>query len=166
MRTSLALLLLFTCAACRPSDKSERREAAQVLVRAETAPSRLSTLTGLYASGPTKARSVLCITGRARRSRFGLVIHASGYRTCSGSGSVTRQGSGVTFRMAGDSACRMVGRISDRTIIFPKTVPAGCAYYCGAGGGMGGARLTQVGTTTKSALSARDLVGEPLCGED
>lgn len=125
----------------------------------------MSTLNGLYQSGPAKARSVLCIIGRPRNSRFGLVVHASGDRTCSGSGTVTRQGSGVTFRMAGDSACKIVGRISDRTILFPKTVPAGCAYYCGAKGGMAGVRLTQVGTTTKSALSARDLVGEPLCGE-
>jgi hypothetical protein len=166
MRTVSALMLLLACTACRPDHKSERRDGTPAVGESSPLPSRLSTLTGLYESGPAKARSVLCIIGRPKTSRFGLVVRASGSRICSGSGSVTRQGSGITFRMAGDSTCTMTGRISDRTILFPKTVPSGCAYYCGAKGGMAGVRLTQVGATARSALAARDLVGEPLCGED
>jgi len=44
-------------------------------------------------------------------------------------------------------------------------VPAGCAYYCGAGTGFGGATLTRRGSTRADALKARDVAGEALCGQ-
>jgi hypothetical protein len=65
--------------------------------------------------------------------------------------------------MAGDSACAIEASISGKTIKLPTAVPQGCAYYCGQRATLGGAELTQQGTTEQSAMKAKDLVGEPLC---
>jgi hypothetical protein len=65
--------------------------------------------------------------------------------------------------MTGDEACAIDAAIEGDTIVLPNSVPAGCAYYCGARARLGGARLTQVGTGRDDAAKAKDLVGDPLC---
>jgi hypothetical protein len=164
MKTILLLFIVFS--GCRERGEPDTNGQAPAAERSVMVPSRLSTLTGLYENGSAASRGVLCILGRRRTSRFGLVVRVPDDRTCSGSGAVTRHGSGVTFRMAGDSPCTIVARISGSTIVFPEAIPPGCSYYCGAHASMARARLTRVTATSESALSARDLVGEPLCGED
>lgn len=137
----------------------------------ETAPtqsrrgSRLATLTGVYESGRPPAVSRLCIVPQGRNARFGLVIREAGDQSCSGSGTVTRDGGGLRFAMTGDSPCAVHAKIAGRTLIFDTRVPAGCTYYCGAGARLGGARLMQRSTRRSEAMKATDLVGEPLCAE-
>jgi hypothetical protein len=106
----------------------------------------------------------MCIVdGKGDEQRFGLVVWGGNLHSCSGSGTVTRDGSSLRLAMAGDSACSIDATISGTTIKLPASVPAGCSYYCGARATLGGAELTQKGTTRSAAMEAKDLVGESLC---
>jgi hypothetical protein len=121
------------------------------------------TLMGLYegeGAGPTNQ---MCIVERAGTHHFGLVVWGGGMHSCSGTGTVTRDGSRLRLSMAGDEACAIDAVISGTTITLPAAIPDGCAYYCGARATLAKARFTQKGTTERDAARAKDLVGESLC---
>ena len=130
-------------------------------------PARIGTLTGLYEGGNAQQPNRMCIVeGKGGEQRFGLVVWGGNLHSCSGSGTVTRRGETLRLAMAGDSACTIEATISGKTVQLPDAVPAGCSYYCGARATLGGAELTQKGTTRKAAMEAKDLVGESLCGSE
>jgi hypothetical protein len=166
----VAALLL---ASCSGSDDPEQKvggnsaaPAAQTTAQSGSpgAPEALGTLTGLYEGGGREPRHQMCLVkGQGGEQRFGLIVWGGNQHSCSGSGTVTRSGDKVRLAMAGDSACTIEASISGKTIKLPETVPQGCAYYCGQRATLGGAELTQQGTTEQSAMQAKDLVGEPLC---
>lgn len=121
------------------------------------------TLTGLYereGAGPTNQ---MCIIEKAGALHFGLVVWGGGMHSCSGTGTVTRDGARLRFSMAGDEACAIDAVVSGTTITLPAAIPDGCAYYCGARASLANARFTQKGTTERDAARAKDLVGESLC---
>lgn len=160
-------------ASCSGSDESEQmvggNEAAPA-VRGQNqsersaAPEVLATLTGLYEGGGREPRHQMCVVkGQGGDQRFGLIVWGGNQHSCSGSGTVARNGNGLRLAMAGDSACTIEASISGKTIKLPEAVPQGCAYYCGQRATLGGAELTQQGTTEAAAMRAKDLVGEPLC---
>lgn len=128
------------------------------------APGRIATLTGLY-EGETDPPHQMCVVGgKGGESRFGLVTWGQELNSCSGSGTISREGGTVRLTMTGESACVIEASISGKTIRFPATVPQGCAYYCGARATLAGVALTQKGTGKADAMRAKDLIGEPLCG--
>jgi hypothetical protein len=123
----------------------------------------LSRLTGLYEGGESRPPNQLCIVEGKAEARFGLVVWGSNQHSCSGSGTVSRSGNALRFRMAGDETCSFEARITGTTVTLPASVPDGCAYYCGARASLTGAAFTQAGNSVEDALKARDLVGDPLC---
>lgn len=165
-----ASLLLASCSGSdEPEPKVEGNSAAPAVQtkaqseRPET-PTALATLTGLYEGGGREPRHQMCVVkGQGGEQRFGLIVWGSNQHSCSGSGTVTRNGDRLRLAMAGDSACTIEASISGKTIKLPDTVPQGCAYYCGQRASLRGAELTQQDTTEQSAMRAKDLVGEPLC---
>ena len=166
----VAALLL---ASCSGSDDPQQKvggnaaaPAAQMERQSERseAPEALATLTGLYEGGGREPRHQMCVVkGQGGGQRFGLIVWGGNQHSCSGSGTVTRSGDRLRLAMAGDSACTFEASISGKTIKLPGTVPQGCAYYCGQRATLGGAELTQQGTSEQAAMRAKDLVGEPLC---
>ena len=166
----VAALLLASCSA---SDDPEQKvggnsaaPSAQMEGPSERSqpPEALATLNGLYEGGGREPRHQMCVVkGQGGEQRFGLIVWGSNQHSCSGSGTVTRSGDKLRLAMAGDSACTIEASISGKTIKLPQTVPQGCAYYCGQCATLGGAELTQQGTTEQAAMRAKDLVGEPLC---
>jgi hypothetical protein len=66
--------------------------------------------------------------------------------------------------MTGDEQCVIEARIDGTRVTMPQTLPAGCAYYCGAGARMTGAAFDKTGGTAEDAMRAIDLVGDRLCG--
>jgi len=118
------------------------------------------TLTGLYESGAGEAGSRMCVIGE----RFGLVVVGDGERTCSGAGTVSREGDRLRFVMTGSEACTIEARIDGTRVGFASGQPAGCAYYCADGAVFAGAALSKVGGTEEDARRAEDLVGGRLCG--
>ena len=129
-------------------------------------PPALSTLVGLYEGGDSARPHRMCVVEEGGGTRFGLVVWGGNDHSCSGAGSVRREGGSLRLSMSGDSACTFSAAISGKTITLPAELPAGCAYYCGARAKMTGVSLTQTGATKADAAKAQDLVGESLCGSE
>jgi hypothetical protein len=107
----------------------------------------------------------MCVVGgKGGAQRFGLIVWAPAQHSCAGSGTLRREGDRLKLTMAGDSECTIEATISGKTVKLPSSVPPGCRYYCGEQATLGGAELTQTGTTRAAAMSAKDIVGDPLCG--
>lgn len=122
-----------------------------------------SRLTGLYEGEGARPSQICMIDRAAGDTGFGLVVWGANLHSCSGAGQAVREGNVLRLTMAGDQSCAIEARIEGTTVTMPETVPAGCAYYCGAQAKLGGGTFTKVGSTPADALKAVDLVGEPLC---
>ena len=125
---------------------------------------RTSELTGLWEGGAGPQRDQMCVIDRGTGNvRFGIVKWGDNLHSCSGSGSVVREGSALRLTMEGDESCVLEARIEGETVTLPASVPAGCSYYCGARARFDGGTLTRTGTTAADAMKATDLAGDPLC---
>ena len=165
-RSLVALALLVGCSSQEEQSAGNTAAQSAAAPAAPAAPGpALASLTGLYEGGQATPRNQMCIVEKEGGAEFGLVVWGSDLHSCSGAGKVTREGGTLRLSMAGDSACTIEAKVSGRTISLPRTVPQGCAYYCGARATLGGASLTQKGGTAADAMQAKDLVGEPLCSD-
>ncbi len=126
----------------------------------------ITTLVGLYEGGSSQLPNQMCVVEKGGEQHFGLIVWGTGDHNCAGSGTVTRSGSTLRLAMAGDSQCTIEAKIQGSAVKLPNAVPEGCAYYCGKRASFGGAELSQRGKTEQSALQAKDLVGDPLCGSE
>lgn len=165
------LLTLLFLPGCSDEESANRQAPANGAAPAEPAPRSaagaapaLATLVGLYEGGDSARPHRMCVVEAAGETRFGLVVWGANDHSCSGAGTVAREGGTLRLAMTGDSACTIPATISGRTVTLPSRLPAGCSYYCGARASMTGVSLTQTGTTRADAGKAQDLVGEPLCG--
>lgn len=157
----LLYLLLVPLAGCGSGDGPGNRAADKAPEKAV----QTSQLTGLYEGGEGPQRNQMCILdGAGGNARFGLVVWGPEERSCSGSGQATRQGNVLRLAMTGDEQCVIDARIDGTRVTMPQNLPAGCAYYCGAGARMTGAAFDKTGGTAEDAGRAVDLVGDPLCG--
>jgi hypothetical protein len=132
---------------------------------APEAPAPTGALTGLY-EGQGDPKSQMCVLDGKARPEFALVVWGGNNHSCSGSGTIAREGNRLRLKMNGDSPCTVEARLSGSTIEFESEQPAGCAYYCGARARLAGAHLTRTGATRVDAMKAKDLVGEPLCSAE
>ena len=164
----LAGLLLLTACGGGGEDgnqaKAEGKSGGGGAAKASAAIGASETLTGLYESKSGGLSSQLCILDRGEKgARFGLNLWGANMHSCSGAGTVTREGAKVTLTMSGDRSCTVEAKIEGNAIRLPDKVPEGCSYYCGARAQMTGISLARTGSTEADALKARDLVDEPLC---
>jgi hypothetical protein len=159
-----SILLLLALVACCPvpaqTAAPETKRASRAVPTAP--PPRLGELTGGYEHGASR----MCILSAGRGHRFALVIRGEGSASCSGSGTVSRDGAALRFTMRGDSACSWNGRIEGNAVRFTSGIDPGCAYYCGGEATLAGVALEQRGTGRAAAMRAKDLVGEPLCTDE
>lgn len=158
----IATLALFL-AACAPQAADETNATGNETAAAAPAGAG-NALTGLYQGGPADRPNQLCMVGGGNGPvQFGLVVWGSNMHSCSGTGTASRERDGLRLAMAGDSECAITAAFANGTITLPTSLPAGCAYYCGARAQLGGASFTRIGTTRADALKAKDLVGDSLC---
>jgi hypothetical protein len=162
------LIPLLLVASCSPQGEEKGGNAAAPAGPAQqpTKPPRLATLIGLYEGGSSSRNQMCVVEGKGGEARFGLVVWGGNLHSCSGAGTLERVGDKLRLAMAGDSACTIEATISGKTIRLTDQAPEGCAYYCGARAKLGGAELTQAGTTEADAMKAKDLVGDPLCATE
>lgn len=161
------LLVLAACQQQQPAGRSGGgNEAAEPTAQRRAEPPRLGTLVGLYEGQGTPRNQMCVVEGKGGEARFGLVVWGGNMHSCSGAGTLAKDGGKLRLAMAGDSACTIEATISGKSIRLPDKAPAGCAYYCGARASLGGAELTQTGTTENDAMKAKDLVGDPLCATE
>ena len=159
----LLILACFLPAGCGGEGGQAGNETSnRVVTRPRGGPVQTAALTGLYESAGSPP-SQLCITERGEAARFGLVTRRGGQAGCSGFGAATRSGATLRLVMAGDSACTIEARLEGARLTFPASLPSGCAYYCAPGASAAGTALVKTGGTREDALSAEDIVGDPLC---
>ena len=120
-------------------------------------------LTGLYEGAAGAQKNQLCIVEKGAGAQFGLIVWGGNLHSCSGAGEAVRSGERLTLRMTGDEACAIDATLKDGTVTLPATLPAGCAYYCGARASLAGARFARTGTSEADAGKATDIAGDPLC---
>lgn len=121
-------------------------------------------LTGLYEGGQAGQRNQLCVVDKGTgNAQFGIVVWGANMHSCSGAGQIVRERDTLRLQMAGDSECEIRATVNGTTVTLPRTLPAGCSYYCGARAQFAGATLTRTGATAEDAMKAKDLAGDPLC---
>jgi hypothetical protein len=120
-------------------------------------------LAGLYEGGAAPQKNQLCIVEKGAGAQFGLIVWGGNLHSCSGAGEAVRAGERLTLRMTGDETCAIEATLKGGTIVLPATLPAGCAYYCGARASLAGASFTRTGDTEADAKTAKDIAGDPLC---
>lgn len=161
-------VLLLALAACSPGadsggNASIADSGSASTPAAQKAGQSSGPLTGLYESGGDVPKDQMCIVEEGKSARFGLVVWGGGQHSCSGTGTVTRDGGKLRLAMAGDEACAIDATLADGTIVLPDSIPQGCAYYCGARASLAGASFARVAGGEAASRKATDLVGEPLC---
>lgn len=159
----MTALLLGGCCRSEPAPPARHEIKPQPPVKPQ--PALLTRLTGRYQDAASAGAGRLCIIEGKRTVRFGIVIGGGSAPSCSGSGTVSRRRNGLRLAMSGDSPCAWRVGIEGDTLIFPADMPPGCRYYCGAGATLAGVRLRQIGTGSREAMKAKDLVGDPLCAD-
>src|SRR4051794_16013633 len=120
-------------------------------------------LTGLYEGGAGAQKNQLCIVEKGREAQFGLIVWGGNLHSCSGAGEAVRKDERLTLRMTGDETCTIEAALKGGKLTLPATLPAGCAYYCGARATLAGASFTRTGSTEADAKKATDIAGDPLC---
>jgi hypothetical protein len=163
-----SLLILLTLAGCGRGDPApDNRAAAETRAAAPgSAAARGAVeerLTGLYESKAGAQKDQLCIVEKRGEAQFGLIVWGSNLHSCSGAGRAVRSGERLSLRMTGDESCTIEAVLKHGTIALPATLPAGCAYYCGARATLAGATFSHAGATEADARKATDIAGDPLC---
>ena len=110
---------------------------------------------GTYA-GPGRNR--LCVANTDQGRRAGVIVYGKEAANCAASGRLEGDGSALFLIPKGEGGCRIELRVSAGSIQLGP-VPTACAYYCGPGVGLEGAKFSD----TRSPDEARDHAGEPLC---
>ena len=163
-----ALFLLAFLAGCgrgdQPADNSAEPESRSAEAAAKRpAAATDARLTGLYEGGSGAQKNQLCIVEKGGDAQFGLIVWGGNLHSCAGAGQALRQGERLTLKMAGDEACSIEASLKGGAVSLPKSLPEGCAYYCGARASFAGASFTRAGSTEADAKKATDIAGDPLC---
>jgi hypothetical protein len=166
MKKSLRTLLLL--AGCgrgdQPADNRTAPDSPAPEAAAGDPPTPQSaSLTGLYEGGAGPQKNQLCIVENGKAAQFGLLVWGGNLHSCSGAGEAVRNGERLILSMAGDETCSIEAVLKGGKLMLPATLPAGCAYYCGARATLAGASFTRTGSTEADAKKATDIAGDPLC---
>lgn len=159
----LTLLLLAGCdRSGQPAGNSSAPAADQAGTAAPGSKAAGSSLrlTGLYEGGSGAQKNQLCLVEKGREAEFGLIVWGGNLHSCSGAGVAVREGERLSLRMTGDETCTIDATMKGGTVTLPATLPAGCAYYCGARASMANASFARTGDDVRKAT---DIAGDPLC---
>ncbi|MDP4538491.1 hypothetical protein Q9K01_02495 [Qipengyuania sp. DY56-A-20] len=127
-------------------------------------------LTGLYlGDGEGKQQDRICmVKAPSGAVRFGIVTLELDRAACSGigrieQGRVEQSGAELRLVMAGEEDCVVPASVSGTRVTLAASVPEGCSYYCGPGAMLAGKSFEKTQDSLEGAMSADDLVGNPLC---
>lgn len=122
-------------------------------------------ITGLYlGEGEGKQQDRVCMVEVPSGTvRFGIVTLEPDRAACSGIGRVEQTGTGVRLIMVGEQDCAVRASVAGTWVSLTASVPEGCSYYCGPGATLAGKSFEKTDDSLEGAMSADDLVGNPLC---
>jgi hypothetical protein len=122
---------------------------------------------GLYERRHNSGRDALCIVPAGVGAyRFGLIASFGSELMCQGRGSLTQDGTKLTFKFI-DAQCEVEAVYDGRSVRMPGAVPAGCAEICGPRASISGVAISRVGWTQDEAMTLHSRLesdrGQPLC---
>ncbi len=163
MRVAPGLLLLL--AACSGGQGGGNAQAPQDLESAAIERGLVrdpedSDLTGLYARDTDR----ICIVRAGSRYRIGAHVDYGERITCSGAGTVERNG--ATLRVTlGKSGCDFDAQYDGERIKFPGVLPDACKPLCTRRASFTGLEVARLSESAAEAAAMRDAGGRRLCGD-
>jgi hypothetical protein len=160
-----ALALALLLAACSGGQGSGNAQAPQDLESAAIERGLVrnpddSDLTGLYARDTDR----VCVVRAGSTYRIGAYVDYGDRITCSGSGTVERNG--ATLRIVlGKQGCSFDAQYDGDRIRFPGTLPDACKQLCARRAAFTGLEVTRLSESTAEAAAMRDAGGRRLCGD-
>ena len=119
-----------------------------------------SDLTGLYARDTDR----ICIARTGSTYRIGAFVDYGDRITCSGTGTVERDGE--TLRVAlGKDGCSFDAQYDGDRIKFPGVLPDACKALCARRASFTGLEVTRLSESAAEAAAMRDAGGRRLCGD-
>ncbi len=117
-------------------------------------------VTGLYARDTDR----ICVVRAGSAYRIGAYVDYGDRITCSGAGSVERNG--ATLRVAlGKDGCTFDAQYDGERIKFPGTLPDACKQLCARRASFTGLEVARLSESAAEAAAMRDAGGRRLCGE-
>lgn len=113
---------------------------------------------GLYARDTDR----VCIVRGGSGYRIGAYVDYGEGIACNGAGTLTRSGErlGVTL----GAGCRFDARFDGDRIVFPATMPDGCAKLCGRRATFAALDVARLSESAAEAATMRDASGRLPCG--
>ncbi|NIJ18432.1 hypothetical protein FHS95_000101 [Sphingomonas naasensis] len=161
-----ALLLLLALGGCSGGQSGGNGQAPQDLESAAIARGLVrdpddSDLTGLYARDTDR----ICIVRTGSTYRIGAYVDYGDRITCSGSGTVERDGGRLRIALGKDGGCRFDAQYDGDHIKFPGVLPDACKPLCARRASFTGLEVTRLSESGAEAAAMRDAAGRRLCGE-
>lgn len=124
-------------------------------------------VSGLYAQAGGERPGQLCLVEReGRAGSFGFITWGRGDANCSVSGSVRREADRLTLLLDGDESCSIEAQAEGGAVRVTRGLSGECAlYYCAGGASLDNVRFERSEEGIAAAGKARDLAGDPLCGD-
>ncbi|MDP5278506.1 hypothetical protein Q9Q95_06180 [Sphingomonas sp. DG1-23] len=163
MRAAFALLLAL--AACSGGKTGDNAEAPQDLESAAIERGLVrdpddGDLTGLYARDTDR----VCVVRSGSSYRIGAYVDYGDRITCSGAGSVERDGAMLEITL-GKDGCRFDAQYDGDRIKFPGALPDACKKLCARRAAFTGLEVTRLSESSAEAAAMRDASGRRLCGD-
>jgi len=119
-----------------------------------------SDLTGLYARDTDR----VCVVRSGSAYRIGAYVDYGDRITCSGTGSVERDGERLKVAL-GSEGCTFDAHYDGDRIKFPGILPDACKRLCARRAAFTGLEATRLSESAAEAAAMRDASGRRLCGE-
>jgi len=161
-----ALLAALALAACSGGQSGGNAQAPQDLESAAIERGLVrdpddSDLTGLYARDTDR----ICIVRTGSAYKIGAYVDYGERITCSGSGSVERDGGTLRIALGKDGACRFEAQYDGEHIKFPGVLPDACKSLCARRASFTGLEVARLSESGAEAAAMRDAGGRRLCGD-
>ena len=158
-------LLLLALAACSGGQSGGNVAAPQDLESAAIERGLIrdpddSDLTGLYARDTDR----ICVVRKGSDYRIGAYVDYGDRITCSGTGTVERNGETLKIALGGEG-CTFDAHYDGDRIKFPGILPDACKPLCARRASFTGLEATRLSESAAEAAAMRDASGRRLCGD-
>jgi hypothetical protein len=116
-------------------------------------------ITGLYARDTDR----ICIVPAAQDYRIGISVDYGDDLSCTGSGTVKRDGERLAIDLPDAPGCRFDARFEGDRIVFPAQVPEACAKVCQSRASIAALDVERLSESISEASALRSNKGRSLC---
>ena len=162
IRIVIALLSLALLASCPRAERGVMAVAAPDLETAAVLRGLVPDpadrdVVGLYARDTDR----LCVVRQGSGYRVGAYVDYGEGISCNGAGTLSRSGDRVRVTLG--EGCAFEARFDGDRIVFPSTVPNGCAALCGRRASFAALDVARLSGSASEAATMRDARGRLPC---